>query len=174
MGHDLEIGEHWRLCFCSNCAFTPSDRSDRLIHACFRGSQSWPGQLGSRCPGCSVWEFKSGRSNQTPNHRGDRHRKPARFSTGNGPYPAGALIAATPHLVVIDDHVFPEARQFRPGHCLDADAIAEAHTPCHLEMDIVMCGNGSRNCIGMHLACAQLFMSVVCGAAVRSEEVRDG
>lgn len=74
--------------------------------------------------------------------------------------PAGTPVSMTPHLVLIDEHIFPEPRTFRPERWLDADAVAEGRTTSRLDKYIVAFGKGSRNCIGMHLAYAQLYMSI--------------
>ncbi|KIW11714.1 hypothetical protein PV08_11016 [Exophiala spinifera] len=72
--------------------------------------------------------------------------------------PAGTPIAMTPHLVLIDEKVFPEPRKFIPERWLDQ--VDEGKTTSRLDKYIVAFGKGSRNCIGMHLAYAQLYMSV--------------
>ncbi|KAJ9606123.1 hypothetical protein H2200_009084 [Cladophialophora chaetospira] len=74
--------------------------------------------------------------------------------------PAGTPIAMTPHLVLIDETIFPDPRKFNPDRWLDADALAEGKTTSHLDKYIVAFGKGSRNCIGIHLAYAQLYMCV--------------
>ncbi|KIW94509.1 uncharacterized protein Z519_04485 [Cladophialophora bantiana CBS 173.52] len=74
--------------------------------------------------------------------------------------PAGTPVAMTPHLVLIDENIFPKPRKFDPERWLDEDAIAEGKTTSRLDKYIVAFGKGSRNCIGMHLAYAQLYMSV--------------
>ncbi|ETN36568.1 uncharacterized protein HMPREF1541_08846 [Cyphellophora europaea CBS 101466] len=72
--------------------------------------------------------------------------------------PAGTPIAMTPHLVLIDDTIFPEPRKFDPERWLDQ--LAEGKTTSRLDKYIVAFGKGSRNCIGMHLAYAQLYMTL--------------
>lgn len=74
--------------------------------------------------------------------------------------PAGTPIAMTPHLVLIDDHIFPSPRKFDPERWLDADALAAGKTTSKLDKYIVAFGKGSRNCIGIHLAWAQMYMCV--------------
>lgn len=70
--------------------------------------------------------------------------------------PAGTPIAMTPHLVLIDENIFPEPREFRPERWLDQ--MAEGKTTSRLDKYMVAFGKGSRNCIGIHLAYAQLYM----------------
>lgn len=77
--------------------------------------------------------------------------------------PAYTPIAMTPHLVLIDETIFPEPRKFIPERWLDEKALEEASTVSRLDKYIVAFGKGSRNCIGIHLAYAQLYM---CLAAV--------
>lgn len=77
--------------------------------------------------------------------------------------PAYTPIAMTPHLVLIDEKIFPEPRVFVPERWLDEKALEEASTVSRLDKYIVAFGKGSRNCIGIHLAYAQLYM---CLAAV--------
>ncbi|KIW82858.1 hypothetical protein Z517_02101 [Fonsecaea pedrosoi CBS 271.37] len=74
--------------------------------------------------------------------------------------PAGTPVAMTPHLVLIDENIFPQPRKFDPERWLDDDAVAEGRTTSRLDRYIVAFGKGSRNCIGMHLAYAQLYMSI--------------
>jgi cytochrome P450 len=73
--------------------------------------------------------------------------------------PAGTPIAMTPHLVLIDETIFPTPRRFNPDRWLD-DGPNTGKTTSRLDKYIVAFGKGSRNCIGMHLAYAQLFMSI--------------
>lgn len=72
--------------------------------------------------------------------------------------PAGTPVAMTPHLVSIDANIFPEPRRFIPERWLDH--LEEGRTTSSLDKYIVSFGKGSRNCIGMHLAYAQLYMSI--------------
>jgi cytochrome P450 len=72
--------------------------------------------------------------------------------------PAGTPISMTPHLVLIDETIFPSPREFQPERWLDQ--LAQGKTTSRLDRYIVAFGKGSRNCIGMHLAYAQLYMSV--------------
>jgi cytochrome P450 len=72
--------------------------------------------------------------------------------------PAGTPVAMTPHLVLIDDNVFPEPRKFKPERWLDQ--LNEGKTTSRLDKYMVAFGKGSRNCVGMHLAFAQLYMAV--------------
>ncbi|KIV82822.1 hypothetical protein PV11_04895 [Exophiala sideris] len=72
--------------------------------------------------------------------------------------PAGTPVAMTPHLVLIDEKVFPEPRKFIPERWLDQ--MDDRRTTSRLDKYIVAFGKGSRNCIGMHLAYAQLYMSL--------------
>ncbi|RMZ86395.1 hypothetical protein DV736_g6378, partial [Chaetothyriales sp. CBS 134916] len=72
--------------------------------------------------------------------------------------PAGTPVAMTPHLVLIDEAVFPEPRRFDPDRWLDR--VDQGVTTSSLDKYIVAFGKGSRNCIGMHLAYAQLYMCV--------------
>jgi cytochrome P450 len=64
---------------------------------------------------------------------------------------------------LIDEKIFPEPRKFIPERWLDDKALEEASTVSRLDKYIVAFGKGSRNCIGIHLAYAQLYM---CLAAV--------
>lgn len=77
--------------------------------------------------------------------------------------PAHTPISMTPHLVLIDENIFPEPRKFIPERWLDEKALEEASTVSRLDKYIVAFGKGSRNCIGIHLAYAQVYM---CLAAV--------
>lgn len=77
--------------------------------------------------------------------------------------PAGTPVAMTPHLVLIDPTIFPNPRKFDPSRWLDGGedvAMAEGKVTSRLDKYIVAFGKGSRNCIGMHLAYAQLYMSL--------------
>ncbi|ETI26947.1 hypothetical protein G647_10046 [Cladophialophora carrionii CBS 160.54] len=74
--------------------------------------------------------------------------------------PAGTPVAMTPHLILIDENIFPEPRRFNPDRWVDEDATGPDRTTSRLDKYIVAFGKGSRNCIGMHLAYAQLYMSV--------------
>lgn len=73
--------------------------------------------------------------------------------------PAGTPVAMTPHLVLIDPEIFPEPRKFRPERWID-DKTQKGSTSSRLDKYIVAFGKGSRNCIGIHLAYAQLYMCV--------------
>ena len=77
--------------------------------------------------------------------------------------PAGTPVAMTPHLVLIDENIFPNARKFDPDRWLDK--ASSGSTTSRLDKYIVAFGKGSRNCIGMHLAYAQLYMCIaaLCG-----------
>lgn len=72
--------------------------------------------------------------------------------------PAGTPVAMTPHLVLIDENIFPEPRKFDPERWLDQ--LDEGKTTSRLDKYIVAFGKGSRNCIGIHLAYAQLYMTL--------------
>jgi cytochrome P450 len=72
--------------------------------------------------------------------------------------PAGTPIGMTPHLTLIDEDIFPEPRRFKPERWLDQ--MAEGKTTSRLDKYITSFGKGSRNCIGMHLAWAQMYMSI--------------
>lgn len=72
--------------------------------------------------------------------------------------PAGTPVAMTPHLVLIDKNIFPAPRKFDPERWLDQ--AAEGKTTSRLDKYIVAFGKGSRNCIGMHLAWAQMYMCI--------------
>jgi cytochrome P450 len=72
--------------------------------------------------------------------------------------PAGTPVAMTPHLVLIDDNIFPEPRKFKPERWLDQ--LDQGKTTSRLDKYMVAFGKGSRNCVGIHLAWAQLFMAV--------------
>jgi cytochrome P450 len=70
--------------------------------------------------------------------------------------PAGTPVAMTPHLVLIDEDIFPEPRKFDPERWLDQ--MHEGKTTSRFDKYMVAFGKGSRNCIGIHLAWAQLYM----------------
>ena len=72
--------------------------------------------------------------------------------------PAGTPVAMTPHLILIDESIFPEPRAFKPERWLDDPSSSSVVS--RLDKYIVAFGKGSRNCIGMHLAYAQMYMSV--------------
>jgi cytochrome P450 len=65
--------------------------------------------------------------------------------------PAGTPVAMTPHLVLLNDDIFPNPRVFRPERWLQNPG---------LDKYMVAFGKGSRNCIGMHLAYAQLYVAL--------------
>lgn len=72
--------------------------------------------------------------------------------------PAGTPVAMTPHLTLIDEEIFPEPRKFDPERWLDQRS--EGRTTSRLDKYIVAFGKGSRGCIGIHLAWAQMYMCV--------------
>jgi cytochrome P450 len=72
--------------------------------------------------------------------------------------PPGTPVAMTPHLVLFDESIFPEPHKFKPERWLDQ--MAEGRTTSRLDKYILSFGKGSRNCIGIHLAYAQLYMSI--------------
>lgn len=72
--------------------------------------------------------------------------------------PAGTPVAMTPHLVLIDENIFPNPRKFDPERWLDG--LPEGKNTSRLDKYIVSFGKGSRNCIGVHLAWAQMYMCV--------------
>ena len=72
--------------------------------------------------------------------------------------PAGTPVGMTPHLTLIDDGIFPEPRKFDPERWLDQRG--DGKTTSRLDKYITAFGKGSRNCIGMHLAWAQMYMSI--------------
>ena len=76
---------------------------------------------------------------------------------------AGTPVAMAPHLVLIDENIFPDARKFDPDRWLNK--ASSGSTTSRLGKYIVAFGKGSRNCIGMHLAYAQLYMCIaaLCG-----------
>ena len=65
--------------------------------------------------------------------------------------PAGTPVAMTPHLVLINSDIFPAPREFRPERWLENPG---------LERYMVAFGKGSRNCVGMQLAYAQLYTAI--------------
>jgi cytochrome P450 len=72
--------------------------------------------------------------------------------------PAGTPVAMTPHLVLTDESIFSEPRCFDPERWLDQ--IADGKTTSRFDKYVVAFGKGSRNCIAIHLAYAQLFMTI--------------
>lgn len=72
--------------------------------------------------------------------------------------PAGTPIGMTPHFTLIDENLFPEPRKFKPERWLDQ--MAEGKTTSRLDKYITAFGKGSRGCIGIHLAWAQMYMSL--------------
>ena len=72
--------------------------------------------------------------------------------------PAGTPVAMTPHLVLIDDNIFPLPRKFDPERWLDQ--MDRGKTTSRLDKYMVAFGKGSRNCVGIHLAWAQCYMAV--------------
>lgn len=82
--------------------------------------------------------------------------KPIRYKQWT--IPPGTPVAMTPHLVLIDENIFPQPRKFEPERWLDR--LEEGVTTSRLDKYIVAFGKGSRNCIGIHLAYAQLYMCV--------------
>jgi cytochrome P450 len=72
--------------------------------------------------------------------------------------PAGTPIAMTPHLTLIDEDIFPEPSKFKPERWLDQ--MSEGRTTSRLDKYTVSFGKGSRNCIGIHLAWAQMYMCI--------------
>lgn len=73
--------------------------------------------------------------------------------------PAFTPVAMTPHLVLIDENVFPEPRKFDPDRWLDR--AREGLTTSRLDKYIVAFGKGSRNCIGIHLAYAVSYLCLL-------------
>ncbi|RMZ76268.1 hypothetical protein DV737_g4896, partial [Chaetothyriales sp. CBS 132003] len=68
--------------------------------------------------------------------------------------------------LLIDEAVLREPRRFDPDRWLDrVDRVDQDPTTSRLDKYLVAFSKGSRNCIGMHLAYAQLYMCVaaVCG-----------
>ena len=67
----------------------------------------------------------------------------------------------TPHLILIDKNIFPSPRIFKPERWIDdpADTTSPSKTS-RLDKYIVAFGKGSCNCIGMHIAYAQFYMSI--------------
>lgn len=65
--------------------------------------------------------------------------------------PAGTPVAMTPHLVLRNPAIFPRPERFQPERWLDAPG---------LDRYMVAFGKGSRNCVGVHLAHAQLYVGI--------------
>ncbi len=67
--------------------------------------------------------------------------------------PAGTAISTSIPDVHFDEHIFPNAHQFKPERWLDGGGKA-------LEKYLVPFGKGPRSCVGMTLALAELYMVI--------------
>ncbi|KIY72729.1 cytochrome P450 [Cylindrobasidium torrendii FP15055 ss-10] len=67
------------------------------------------------------------------------------------PVPAGTVIASGITIVHYDPDIFESPKEFRPERWLSADGA-------HLENFLVPFGRGSRQCLGMNLAWAELYL----------------
>lgn len=69
--------------------------------------------------------------------------------------PAGTVVGMSPCMTVMDDSVFYHARGFIPERWLEAAASGD-----RLDKYLVIFGGGARNCLGMALAKAEVFLAL--------------
>ncbi|KAL2802163.1 cytochrome P450 [Aspergillus granulosus] len=69
--------------------------------------------------------------------------------------PAGTPIITTSYFVHMNPTIFPEPHKFNPGRWLEASASGE-----RLTRYIVSFSKGTRNCIGINLAYAELYLVI--------------
>ncbi|KAI8253328.1 Exopolygalacturonase X-1 [Colletotrichum sp. SAR 10_77] len=68
--------------------------------------------------------------------------------------PAGTPVSETPYFVLMHPSVFPEPQTFRPERWLEAEKQGK-----RLDKYLVSFGKGSRQCLGMNLAYAELYLA---------------
>ncbi|ORY63203.1 cytochrome P450 [Pseudomassariella vexata] len=69
--------------------------------------------------------------------------------------PPGSPVSMSGYFVHMDPHIFPEPESFKPERWIEAAKNGE-----HLNKFIVSFSRGSRICLGMNLAYAELFMTL--------------
>ncbi|CAI6328924.1 unnamed protein product [Periconia digitata] len=69
--------------------------------------------------------------------------------------PAGTSIGCSPYLINNNADIFPEPQVFRPERWIEADANGE-----NLNKYLATFVKGARNCVGMQLAYAELYLTV--------------
>ncbi|MDI1490376.1 MAG: hypothetical protein OHK93_001578 [Ramalina farinacea] len=69
--------------------------------------------------------------------------------------PPGSPISMSPYFVLTDPEIFPEPESFRPERWIEA-----AQKGQNLNRYLVAFSRGSRNCLGMNLAYAELYMTI--------------
>ncbi|KAK1987725.1 cytochrome P450 [Colletotrichum cereale] len=69
--------------------------------------------------------------------------------------PAGTPVSQSPYFVLMHPSVFPEPQTFRPERWIDAEEQNK-----RLDRYLVSFGKGSRQCLGINLAYAELYIAV--------------
>ncbi|KAK1990315.1 cytochrome P450 [Colletotrichum falcatum] len=69
--------------------------------------------------------------------------------------PAGTPVSQTPYFVLMHPSVFPEPETFRPERWIEAEEQNE-----RLDRYLVSFGKGSRQCLGINLAYAELYITM--------------
>ncbi|OLN80972.1 Trichodiene oxygenase 7 [Colletotrichum chlorophyti] len=69
--------------------------------------------------------------------------------------PAGTPVSETPYFVLMHPSVFPEPRAFRPERWIEAGKKGK-----RLDQYLVSFGKGSRQCLGINLAYAEMFLAL--------------
>ncbi|KAF4913756.1 Cytochrome P450 monooxygenase sdnE [Colletotrichum fructicola] len=68
--------------------------------------------------------------------------------------PAGTPVSETPYFVLMHPTIFPEPQTFKPERWLEAERRGK-----RLDKYLVSFGKGSRQCLGMNLAYAELYLA---------------
>ncbi|KAF5500515.1 Cytochrome P450 monooxygenase sdnE [Colletotrichum siamense] len=68
--------------------------------------------------------------------------------------PAGTPVSETPYFVLMHPTIFPEPQTFKPERWLEAEKRGK-----RLDKYLVSFGKGSRQCLGMNLAYAELYLA---------------
>ncbi|TQN65799.1 Cytochrome P450 monooxygenase sdnE [Colletotrichum shisoi] len=69
--------------------------------------------------------------------------------------PAGTPVSQTPYFILTHPSVFPEPHRFRPERWIEAEAKGR-----RLDRYLVSFGKGSRQCLGINLAYAEMYLAV--------------
>lgn len=74
--------------------------------------------------------------------------------------PRGTPVSAVGYFVLSDPMIFPDPHTFKPERWLITEADGSVRRNVKLEKYLVSFGKGSRQCLGMNLAYAELFLTL--------------
>lgn len=69
--------------------------------------------------------------------------------------PAGTPVSQTPYFILMHPEVFPEPQRFRPERWIEAEEAGN-----RLDRYLVSFGKGTRQCLGLNLAYAEMYLAL--------------